>query len=85
MPNHLPQSRFIERKELAATLGVSVPTIDRMTKNGRIGPKAIQISTGRVGWLRASIESWIGAAEQLGRLPNEREWAAMSDTCTAAK
>lgn len=73
-----PQSRFIERKELAPTLSVSVPTIDRMTKAGRIGPKAIQISAGRIGWLRSSVESWIASAEQLGHLPNQREWAEIS-------
>ena len=80
MPNHLPQSRFIERKELAATLGLSLPTVDRMQASGRIGPKSIQVSAGRVGWLRSSIEAWIGAAEQLGRLPNHAEWAAMTAT-----
>ena len=73
-----PQSRFLDRKELAVTLSVSVPTIDRKTKAGGIGPKSIQISAGRVGWLRSSIESWIASAEQLGRLPNQAEWAAMT-------
>jgi predicted DNA-binding transcriptional regulator AlpA len=73
-----PLSQIVDRKELATTLGLSLPTIDRMTKSGRIGPKAIQVSAGRVGWLRSSIEAWIGAAEQLGRLPNQREWAATS-------
>lgn len=78
MANSLATSRFMERKEMSATLGVSVPTVDRMTKAGRIGPKGIQISAGRVGWLRSSVESWIASAEQLGRLPNQREWAEMS-------
>lgn len=73
-------SRIMDRKELATTLGVSVPTIDRMTNDKRIGPPSIRVSAGRVGWLRSSIEAWIGAAEQLGRLPNQAEWAAMSAT-----
>ena len=78
MANSLATSRIMNRKELAATFGLSLPTIDRMQAAGRIGPKTIQISAGRVGWLRSSIEAWIGAAEQLGRLPNQREWAEMS-------
>ncbi len=78
MANTLAASRFMDRKELAPTLGVSIPTVDRMTKNKRIGPRAIQVSAGRVGWLRSSIEAWISAAEQLGRLPNQCEWAEMS-------
>lgn len=85
MAKPLATSRIVDRKELATTLGLSLPTIDRMTKNGRIGPKAIQVSAGRVGWLRSSIEAWIGAAEQLGRLPNQREWAEMSASNSAAK
>lgn len=78
MPNSGSLSRILDRKELAATLGISVPTIDRMKDDGRIGPPSIQISAGRVGWLRSSVERWIASAEQLGRLPNQREWADMS-------
>lgn len=78
-------SRFVERKELATTLGLSLPTIDRMQAAGRIGPRAIRVSAGRVGWLRVSIESWIGAAEKLGRLPNQREWAEMTASNATAK
>lgn len=80
MANTLATSRIMDRKELAATLGLSLPTIDRMQASGRIGPKAIQVSAGRVGWLRSSVESWIASAEQLGRLPNQSEWAAMSNS-----
>ena len=78
MTSPLTVSRIVDRRELAAILGIGVATVDRMQIANRIGPRSIQISRGRRGWLRASVESWLASGEKLGRLPNQREWAEMS-------
>ena len=71
-------SRITGRKELAVAIGVSLPTLDRMHVGGRIGPPSIQVSQGRVGWLRSSVDRWIASAERLGRLPNQTEWVEIT-------
>lgn len=80
MTRPLTVSRIVDRRELAAMLGIGLATVDRMQVAERVGPKSIQISRGRRGWLRASVESWLASGEKLGRLPNQHEWAAMTAT-----
>ena len=53
----MSQGRFIRIAEVAANLGVSPRTIDRMHRAGKFPPK-VQISANATGWREADIERW---------------------------
>ena len=44
-------------KDTCEALSISKPTLYRLTKSGKL--IKIQISEGRVGWLKSSIEQYI--------------------------
>jgi excisionase family DNA binding protein len=53
--------RVYRRRHLAARLGVSVPTIDRWAKRGRLPPP---MRNGRmVGWRESVVEQWLADRE----------------------
>lgn len=51
-------NRFIRRKEAAAKLGVSIPTIDRWASTGRIR-KPAHIGARSSGWPESYLDSLI--------------------------
>lgn len=54
-----PVSKIVSKKELAKDLGVSLTTISRMIKDGRL-PSPMRTSKGYVGgWFRYVIEEWL--------------------------
>ena len=55
-----PDDRLLSRSEVADCLNVHPATIDRWTKDGRIGGK-VRIG-GRVGWRASAIQSLIATA-----------------------
>lgn len=56
-------SRLVRRTEAAGTLGISLATLDRMTKDGRI-PAPIRVSAKVIGWREEVLQSWILESEQ---------------------
>ena len=51
-------SALITRRELAAMLRVSMPTIDRMDRDKR-GPPRAQLSERRVGYRLEDVHAWL--------------------------
>lgn len=68
---------LVGRVELARLLGVSEATLDRMRSAGRIGPRPLQLSPGRIAWRRSTIERWIAESERAGQLLNAANWQTM--------
>ena len=60
-PNGLADP-ILSRKAVAQHLGVSIATLFRLCRDGRL-PKPIRISTNRVGWKRSTIERFIAERE----------------------
>lgn len=50
--------RFLNKKETAARVGLSVPTIWRLERKG-LFPSRRMLSPGRVGFLSSEIEQWV--------------------------
>jgi prophage regulatory protein len=55
-----PSPKLIRRREVAARLGVSLATLDRLTARGDL-PRAVQISPRRVGYFEHQIDEWLRA------------------------
>ncbi len=64
------------RDDMAHLMGVSTATFDRLNSSGRIGPRPIQISPGRIGWRLDTVKRWIAASEEAGELIGRRDWLA---------
>ena len=64
--------RVLSRREVAALLGVSIPTLWRLVRAKKF-PPPIRISPGRVGWLASTVRRWLadrgsdGASRSGGR------------------
>jgi predicted DNA-binding transcriptional regulator AlpA len=52
------EPRIIRRKALAERLGVSLPTLDRWTRSGRI-PKPKKLGARIVGWPSSTVDSFV--------------------------
>ncbi|MCC6954027.1 MAG: AlpA family phage regulatory protein [Deltaproteobacteria bacterium] len=52
--------RILNRKDLALETGLSRMTIERLERSGKF-PRRLQLSTGRVGWLREDVEEWLAS------------------------
>jgi predicted DNA-binding transcriptional regulator AlpA len=52
--------RLLTEKDLAAWLGLSLPTLQRMRSRGS-GPSFVQLSMRRVGYRRPDVEVWLAA------------------------
>ena len=50
--------RVLSRREVAAILGISLPTLWRQVKRGAL-PAPFRISPGRVGWRASVILRWL--------------------------
>lgn len=51
----------IDRKPVvAARIGVSVRTLERMAKDGEF-PSPVRVSAGRIGWKRSVVDAWIAS------------------------
>lgn len=55
-----PLPRVLSRRDVAATVGISVTTLWRLVKAGRF-PAPFRVSPGRVGWDAATVARWIQA------------------------
>lgn len=54
--------KIIRAKELAESLGISIPTLWRMEKKEELPPK-IKISDRVSGWRESDIENWLSDRE----------------------
>ena len=54
--------KIIRAKELAESLGISIPTLWRMEKKGQLPPK-IKISDRVSGWRETDILDWLKKSE----------------------
>jgi predicted DNA-binding transcriptional regulator AlpA len=54
---------ILNKKLVAAMIGVSVSTLDRMVKAGTF-PQAKKISPRRVGWRLSAVQAWISSGPQ---------------------
>jgi predicted DNA-binding transcriptional regulator AlpA len=52
--------RLLTEKDLAAWLGISLPTLQRMRSNGS-GPRFVRLSMRRVGYRKGDVEAWLAA------------------------
>ena len=52
--------RIISKPEVAAACGFSVPTLDRLVRDGKF-PRPIKISDRRVGWYDSVPGEWLRA------------------------
>ena len=55
---------FLAPKEVAALLGVRVPTIWRWRRDGRF-PHAVRLGPQRIGWRKSTIERWIDGQDKV--------------------
>jgi predicted DNA-binding transcriptional regulator AlpA len=67
--------RLLTEKELAAWLGISLPTLQRMRSSGS-GPHFVQLSVRRIAYRKREVEAWLAArttdrigGSQVPRLP----------------
>ena len=67
-------SLLIDARELARLLSVSPATLARLKAAGRIGPRPIKVSAGRVAWRRETVERWIAESERTGELIDRMAW-----------
>jgi|SoiMethySBSTD1v2_1073268.scaffolds.fasta_scaffold509322_2 predicted DNA-binding transcriptional regulator AlpA len=51
---------ILSERELAAWLGISLPSLQRMRSSGR-GPHFIQLSNRRIGYRKSTVEQWLEA------------------------
>jgi len=49
---------IITRHELAAMLRLSIPTVDRMCRDGK-GPPRVRLATKRVGYRVCDVNRWL--------------------------
>ena len=56
------------RETAAEYAGLRVSTMEREVRNGRF-PKPRKVTAGRVGWLRAEIDTWAAALPVSDLLP----------------
>ena len=66
----MDEERILGRRTVAARLGVSIATFDRMVAS-KAFPAGFQITTQRVGWREATVNQWI-----IGREASVNEVAA---------
>lgn len=52
-----PRGRFLRMPDVAAAVGLSAPTINRMHRAGDFPPK-VRIGAQAVGWWESEIEAW---------------------------
>lgn len=52
-----PRGRFLRMPAVAAAIGLSPPTINRMHRAGEF-PKKVRIGAQAVGWWESEIEAW---------------------------
>ncbi len=64
------------RDGMAHLMGFSTATFDRLNSSGRIGPRPIRISTGRIGWRLDTVKRWVAACEEAGELIGRKDWLA---------
>jgi predicted DNA-binding transcriptional regulator AlpA len=62
----MSQGRLLRIRDVAADLGVSERTINRLHSAGKFPPK-VQISTNTTGWREADIERWKAEREPVQR------------------
>lgn len=51
---------ILSERELAAWLGISLPSLQRMRSNG-CGPRFVQLSQRRIGYRKSVVERWLDA------------------------
>ncbi len=51
---------LLNEKQLAAWLGISLPSLQRMRSSGS-GPRFIQLSRRRIGYRKSAVERWLEA------------------------
>lgn len=72
----IPQSDGRGKHPIADYTGISVQTIFRLERRGQF-PRRIQVSQGRVGWLKTEVDQWL-ANRPRGPLmsPSRKAWEA---------
>jgi predicted DNA-binding transcriptional regulator AlpA len=58
----MDEERILGRRTVAARLGVSIATLDRMVSR-KAFPAGFQITKQRVGWREATVNQWIISRE----------------------
>lgn len=59
MTSELPSTlRLLDRKEVAAMLGICTKTLDRKLAKGEF-PQPIRVTERRVRWRASAIEKWL--------------------------
>jgi len=72
--------KVITKQELASTLRVSVPALDRMRRAGKVPPPLAAMSQQQPRWLADEVESWLAAGT-----PPASEWARLRRDALAAR
>jgi predicted DNA-binding transcriptional regulator AlpA len=54
--------QLLNEKQLAAWLGISLPSLQRMRSDGT-GPPFIQLSQRRIAYKKSSVEGWLQRRE----------------------
>lgn len=67
---------LVGRREMARLLDVSEATLDRMNAAGKIGPRPLKVSAGRIAWSYESVRRWVTESERGGELIGRRDWLA---------
>jgi predicted DNA-binding transcriptional regulator AlpA len=53
-----PPDQLLNEKQLAAWLGISLPSLQRQRSNGS-GPPFVQLSERRIGYRKSVVERWL--------------------------
>jgi len=64
MSNDIPHKEVMSPTELAAYLGLSIPTLDRMRSRGE-GPPFIKMGKRRILYMWSSVQAWIESRERV--------------------
>ena len=52
--------QLLNEKQVAAWLGISLPSLQRQRSNGS-GPQFVQLSERRIGYRKSAVERWLEA------------------------
>ena len=64
---------------MARLMDVLRATLDRLVAAGKIGPKPIKVSAGRIAWRLATVERWLAESERAGELIDRKTWLSLTN------
>ena len=76
-----PPDQLLNEKQLAAWLGISLPSLQRQRSNGS-GPPFVQLSERRIGYRKSVVERWLEARtiNRVGALASAKQASPTSAT-----